>query len=377
MTNETVPSQRRRRPGRRFAGAASIAVLLAVCGTLTACSTPTPPPSDDANVFLLIANYSGHHIEVLSAVDDPAALQHDTGAGFTTEDDASVAMAVFGPDGRIYVADHGVGRILVYDADAAFAASAPAPVAVITSADIIEPVALAFNAAGELWVVDRRRSSEGDPHANRLVKLHSAGTAVGPTDLDGTTVVEFDDAASPDFKYDQLGGLFIDQTGNIWVTDVLNWNVARIDDPDGLLGVVLGVVPDLQFKSVDFAAPDDSAIRNPTSLAMDADGRLYIGNRGQTSVARFDDPYAVTNNALSVAPSAVIVSGLPNTTLVAVDGDGALWVASSGPADPATIARFANPGSGMGLQTPAASTTFAWAPANAYAAGGGMLFHTR
>lgn len=370
MTNETVLPQSRRL-GRRLAIVASIAALLAACGT------PTPPPDEDANVFLLIANYSGHHIEVLSAVDDPATLTHDTGAGFTTEDDASVAMAVFGPDGRIYVADHGVGRILVYDADAALAASAPAPAAVITSADILEPVALAFNSAGELWVADRRRSSQGDPSTNRLVKLHSVVTAAGPTDLDGTTVVEFDDAASPDFKYDQLGALFIDQTGNIWVTDVLNWNVARIDDPEGLLGVVLGVVPDLQFKSVDFGSPNDSAIRNPTSLAMDADGRLYVGNRGQTSVARFDDPYAVPNDAVSVVPSAVMASGLPNTTLVAIDGDGALWVAASGPADPATIARFANPGSGTGLQTPVASATFAWAPANAYAAGGGMLFHTR
>lgn len=319
----TRSNSRRRAPWLAFVIAGVVA--------LASCGGPAPREADP-NLFLMIADASANRVEVLSAVDDPAKLAPNTTASFSIGTEGSVGMAAFGPDGRIYVTDWSGARILVFDADTALSSANPSPAAVITSPALMEPLTMAFTADGDLWVADRRGSTQGSPVPNRLVKLHDVTAAVGHTELAATAVLDFRSSTTSIFRYHFLDALLLDEQGNLWMTDLFDWTVSRIDDPNDLTGDHADFVPDLQFASVNYSDAPLSAVRNPTGLAMDAQGRLYVGNRGQTSVARFDAPYSITSGDDVVTASAsihVAGTGIPNTSLVAIDSSANLWVASA------------------------------------------------
>lgn len=357
-----------------------MAFVVAGSIALTSCGGAAPQP-EAQHLFVLVANSSTNRVEVLSAAADPADLARNTTASFAIGAGGSIGAAIFGPDGRIYVSDWSGGKILVYDAGTALGSGNPSPAAVITSPALLEPLTMAFAANGDLWVVDRRGTIPSSPVANRMVKLAGVSSAVGDTVLDAAAILDFRSSTSTIFRYNYLDGLLLDKQGNLWVTDLFDWTVSRIDDPADLTGTHADFVPDQQFASVNFGDGDLSAVRNPASLAMDAVGRLYVGNRGQVSVARFDDPYAITTGDTVVTPSAAIhVAGeaIPNTSMIGFDSSGSLWVASASVLAnvPSVIVRLPNPDAAGPVLSITPTARFAWAQ-NADTHGGSLTFHER
>jgi len=357
------------------------AFLIAACG-----GAPTPPL--ELNYFLLVPNNAGANatVEVMGAADDPGTLARDAGGAFQLEASAVAATPQFGPDGRIYVADakpqpngSTPGRILVFSAAEALGTASPATVAEITSPGLMQPVALAFDNNDNLWVVDRRNSTQGAFVANRILRLGDVAGLTGSNELAPEAVIEL--ALSPVPTSTQntfLSSIHFDFSGNLWYTDQFDWSVGRIDNPASINGTQLDFAPSVQFASVDFVAPIQSAIRNPGSLAFDLSGRLYVGNRGQTVVARFDDPYGITDQDREVAAAATIRvggTGLTNTNQVGFDKEGALWVASTsaGESQASDLVRLNVPAAASGQVTVEPTARFAWSSGGSNL-GGPLLF---
>lgn len=353
---------------------APVLALIVVALVVAACGGTQPP--EEPNLFLLLTNYSQQRIEVLSALDDPAELARDASAAFDLDASASPTSVLWGPGNRIYVVDHGVGRILVYDADTALDESSPSPVAVITSADLEEPIALAFDAAGSLWVTDGRRSSVGDEVANSILRFDAVASTVGNSVLTPDAVIELHADTLEVFAHNRLTTLYFDHLGRLWFTDYYSWTVFRFDDPDSFSGTTVDVIPELQFRSLD-VDPNLSPIRNPAAVALTTGGVLYVGSDGQNTVARFDDLSEIDSGTSYNAPSANLSVGLPRTSILALDPDGDLWVGSAGDGTTSEIVRVENAGSGSGAVTLTPAQRVAWAVGSQYTYGGSAIFHER
>lgn len=367
------------RSPRRMAlatGVLALVVALAAC----AAPTPPPPPPDVDGIVLLVANYSDNRIEVMGAESDAALVAARPAEGFADSGAASTVSVVWGPGDRIYVSDFALGQIRVYDVDATLGSAAATTVAVITSPDLIEPYALAFDSVGNLWVSDLQGSRPGTPVANRLVKLPGVAGATGATVIGAATIVTLD-ATNLSFGSTWITSLYFDSQDDLWFTDTLDWAVSRVGNPAALSGTVLGLVPELRLQSLDGINNDLSDIRNPVGMAVDAAGNLYVGNRGRDKVARFDGAASLAGDYVGSVrqADANLAVSLTNTTLVALAPDGALWVGSSGPTDLAQLVRVTGQAAGSGDVALAPTTQFGWAPANtnAFHEAGGMLFHTR
>ena len=364
-------------------GLVLLSLVLVTLPALAACTTTAPPPTPpEDGIVLVVANYSDNRVEVMGAESDPADVTPRPADSFSDTGASSTVHAVWGPGDRIYVSDFALNQIRVYDADATLGSTTPATVAVITSPDLQEPYAMAFDAAGDLWVSDLRgsRPAGSDPKPNRIVRLAGVATAAGNTVIDAAAVVSLD-TINATFTSTWLSSLYFDDQGDLWFADMGDWAVSRIGNPAALTGSVTGLEPELRLQSIDAGNADLSAIRNPVGLAVDDSGNLYVGNRGRDRVARFDGAASLAGDYVGNArgPDATLAVGLFNTALVALAPDGALWVASSGPTDFAQMVRVTGQANGSGEVALTPSKQFNWSSVNtnAFHEAGGMLFHTR
>lgn len=362
------------RRGRPATAAYPLLILLVV-SLLASCGGPAPLPNPD--IYLLIPNMDYKSVEVMTAVTDAGSLAPD--AKFTLPGNHTPTAALYGPDGRIYVIDATAAEILVYDAAQALAQANPVPVATLTSTAFVEPAGLAFSPLGKLWVVDRGDSDpDTAPVATRLLRFAGTSGAVGTTNMTPEAALELGSVPATIFRNNYATSILFDALGNLWLTDLYDWSVSRIDDADSLVGSLTDFLPDLMFAAVNDADAPNSPIRNPTSLAFDRQGRLYVGNRGGVVVSRFDDPDAITTLARSAEPSAVIHVGgaaIVNSAQMGIDSSGDLWVASGTNAHGFTseLVRLPNPGQGSGDITITPTKRFEWAP-RGYNWGGSLLF---
>jgi DNA-binding beta-propeller fold protein YncE len=75
----------------------------------------------------------------------------------------------------------------------------------------------------------------------------------------------------------------------------------------------------IAFASLSFAAPP---LNNPSALAVDAKGNLWVANQGANNILKFNASYVLQ-------PNATITAGIDAPTGIAVDPWGNLWVVDS------------------------------------------------
>ncbi|HET8986397.1 MAG TPA: hypothetical protein VFN03_11620 [Trueperaceae bacterium] len=361
--------------------AGRIAVLaVVIAAAVTGCATPPPPPPppDADSIVVAIANSTDNRVEVLGAVSDPAQLAARPNSSFTDSEASSIIQAVWGPDDRIYVTDLGNENIRVYEADDVLGSADPTPVAILTSGDVQEPYALAFDDDGNLWIADRRNSRQGNLIPNRITRHSVWAGATGSVNTPADVILNFDNTGT--FTTSWITDIFVDDQGDLWFSDTLSWSVSRLSGAGAINVDTFDIVPDLRLQSVDAGNADLSDIRNPTSFVLDADGNLYVGNAGRDKVARFDDAVSLAGDYAYDArqADATLAVGLLNTAMVGLAPDGALWVASRGPAQFAQVVRVTGQAGGSGEVALTPTKQFNWSTnTHAYHEAGGLLFHTR
>ncbi len=127
------------------------------------------------------------------------------------------------------------------------------------------PVAVAVNAAGNLWVADAR--------SHRVRKV-DAGTGVIRT-VAGTGVQGFagDGGLAVAAALDAPSSLAVDAAGNVYVADAHNRRVRRVDAGTGVISTVAGGAGELRL---------------PRGVTVDASGALYISDASAFRVRRVD-----------------------------------------------------------------------------------------
>ena len=234
-----------------------------------------------------------------------------------------------GPDGSLYIADTGNGRIRKVDPAGVITTIAGAGRSGATgealtalTARLFYPVAIALDAAGGLYIADSLVS--------RIRYLSPAGfinTAAG------TGVAGFSgDGAGPTSQVNSASGLAAGRDGRLYIADTGNHRI-RVLSPSGMLGSVAG--RGLRGYAGDGGPALQALFDSPAGLALDRQGNLYIADRMNHVIRKLTPEGLVTTVAgsgyrgFSGDGGPATQARLNHPVAVAVDDQGNLYIADT------------------------------------------------
>jgi len=250
--------------------------------TLALMNNPTGVDVDPSSTAIYIADCNNHCIRFLTPTYNYIGTLAGSGtAGYvnglwrTASFNSPTGVAADG-SGNIYVADYGnnVIRKIVYTGGVfgwvqtatvttlAGSTTAGSSDGTGTSASFNKPYGVAVDAAGNVYVGDR---------GNHLIrKITPAGVV---TTLAGSGTAGFTDGTGTAASFNNPCHLTVDANGNIYVADFGN-NAIREITPAGVVTTVAGTGT---IGSTNGAA-SSATFYNPTGIAVDASGNLYVAD---------------------------------------------------------------------------------------------------
>ena len=231
---------------------------------------------------------------------------------------------------RLWVSDYSNRRVLRYDGAASATINGTSASAVLGQANFAasvfasvdqftlrSPEGLSVDTSGTLWVVDST--------SNRVVRWNNAAAKANGAAMDGVlgqgslfTNAAGSDAASVFGPYDVCAA-----NGTLWVADGGHSRVLRFDNYAAKANGASadGVVGQANFADSAYACTA-TGMRNPTGVAQDGDGRLYVTDSAASRVTVFNNAASLANGppANSVLGQATFTAGSSSNTAVNLNG---------------------------------------------------------
>ncbi|MCK9407586.1 MAG: NHL repeat-containing protein [Bacteriovoracaceae bacterium] len=200
------------------------------------------------------------------------------------------------------------------------------------------PTSVAVDPSGNLFVLDQANQ--------RVLRFNNAASKTNGAVADG--VLGQPDFVTKKFNTTQSGffspqGVAIDASGNLYVADGSNHRVLRFNNAASKAN---GAPADAVFGQPDFTTSSNGTsankISNPTSLAVDDAGNLYVGERGNSRILVFFNVATKINGAAAdivlgksdfgsgATPGAATAANVYFPYGLAVDGKKNLYVADGG-----------------------------------------------
>jgi sugar lactone lactonase YvrE len=251
----------------------------------------------DASGNLWVAQYSSNNVveyaaSQLAANGSPTPAVTLSATGFSTLN-APGALA-FDASGNLWVANGGGSTIVEFTASQLATSGTPTAAVTISASggSLLQPTALAFDASGNLWVVNT--ASVVEFGQSQLATTGSPSPAVTLTD---------DGAGS-------LTGplaLAFDQSGNLWISDGNADRDTLVEFTASQLTASGSPTPAVILK------PSTGTANHVAGLAFDASGDLWVANSTAGTILEF-------------AASQLVASGTPtpNTVISGLAGSWAL-----------------------------------------------------
>jgi sugar lactone lactonase YvrE len=249
---------------------------------------------------------------------------------------------VFGPDGTLYVSDCVGGRIFRVDPAGAVSVFAGTGISSMsgglspdglpaTQADLHCPMGLAFDAAGNLLVVEhannRIRAIGVDGLINTVVGNSPIGTSVDDGELTG------DGGPAREASLQEPTAIAFDGAGNLYIADRDNHAIRRVD-AGGIITTVAGS-GDRGFAGDDEPATE-AELSRPQGVAVDGAGNIYISDSENNRIRRVDASGVITTIAGTGQPGysgdggPALEATIVDPYVLVVDGGGNLLFSSSG-----------------------------------------------
>lgn len=147
------------------------------------------------------------------------------------------------------------------------------------NAQLAQPHELRFDSQGNLYIADR------DNHVIRRVDM-AAGIISVFAGTPGARGFAGDGDIATRAQFNQPHGIAFDSNDNLYVCDLLNHRVRRIDAATGVIATFAG--SGMPGRSPDEGALLQTAIEGPRALDCARDGRLYLALREGNSVFELD-----------------------------------------------------------------------------------------
>ncbi len=264
-----------------------------------------------ANGTLYIADTENFRVRVVSptgiintlAGNGINAYAGDGGAAVSASLSDVMAVAV-NSAGNIYIADAsnrvirqvtasgivttiaGIGGVQGFSGDGGLA----------TAADLGRPVALAFDASGNLYIVDS---------VNQRIRRIGTNGVITTIAGNGNAAYGGDGGPAASASFNFPLGVAVDSAGNIYVADAGNNRVRKISTT-GIISTVAG--NGQGAFSGDGGAAASAALNLPSDVAVDSAGNLYIADAG--------------NNRIRMVNSTGVISTIAGNSNNGFAGDG-------------------------------------------------------
>jgi hypothetical protein len=287
-------------------GAGAVATLaLAGCSSST-----TAPPASPVSVALWVGNL-GHTIDGYTA----AQIASNTGAPpaviITTPGQLITGMA-FDASGNLWAVESFDAAVVEYIPDQLGVSGSPTPKVTLTAdaaGSLNLPSALAFDAAGNLWVVNTNASTVVEFAATQLASSGSPTPAVTLGANAGSILAPQD--------------LAFDHSGNLWVSN----SVTVVAFSASQRAASGNPVP-----AITISRDAGLTLVEPYALAFDGGGDLWVANYSHNTVIEYTPSQLASSGSPTPAVvltsnSMVITSNLQGLTF---DGHGNLWASDNG-----------------------------------------------
>jgi sugar lactone lactonase YvrE len=295
-----------------------------------------PNPSGlalDANHILYVADASSNTISRVTATGVVTPWAGATGTAGST--DETGAKALFNQPAAVaataasmvYVADSAnatIRQITPAGVVTTFAGSAVSrghADGLGTAATFSRPVGLAVDVSGNLYVADATNHT-----IRKITPAGAVTTCAGTAGVAGST-----DGTGPAALFHSPSGIAIDNGGNVYVADTGN-NTIRQITPAGVVTTLAGLAG---FSGSADGAGTSARFNQPSGLALDAAGSLYVADTGNSVIRRVTAAGVVTTFAgLSTVAGRRDATGTAalfnQPKALACDSGGNLYVADAG-----------------------------------------------
>jgi uncharacterized protein (TIGR03437 family) len=212
-----------------------------------------------------IPGYSGDRGPAASAeLDFPTSIALDAKGNMYVADQGNAVVRRIAADGTINtVAGNGISKFAGDNGPA--------------TAAQIDPVAVALDSQGNLYIAD------GLNYRIRKVDTNGIITTIAGTGQEGNSG---DNGPALSALISFVTDLAVDNVGNIYLADLYNYEVRKIDSS----GMMTAFAGGLAYGSIADGVPATTAVMEPDGLAYDGSGNLYISdeNTNNTVVRRVD-----------------------------------------------------------------------------------------
>jgi sugar lactone lactonase YvrE len=189
------------------------------------------------------------------------------------------------------------------------------------AASLDGPTGVALDPAGNLYI------SDGSTHGHNRIRKVDAGTGVIMTFAgNGLQGFSGDGGLATQAQFHSLGGLATDASGNLYIADNYNNRIRMVSAATGTISTVAG--NGSAGLEGDGGRAVDAELNNPLSVAVDADGDLFIADAQNFRIRRVN----LATGAIATTSDTRVYRdsqhGFP--CALAVDAAGDLYVADSG-----------------------------------------------
>jgi len=278
------------------------------------------------------------HIRKVDAKGVITTVANTGAAGFSGDGGPAVNALLNFPTGlaldsgsNLYIADTNNGRIRKVTADGIISTIAGVGLINFSGdggaanlASLSEPVGVVADAAGNVFV--------SDTYNHRIRKVSADGVI---TTVAGNGMAGFsgDGGSATRASLNEPGGAAIDQAGNVYVADFRNNRIRKID----FLGTITTAAGTGSAGfSGDGGPATNARLWGPADVTRDAVGNLYIADSSNSRLRRVSTDGAITTVAgsgtagFSGDGGPAVKASLDNPTGVAIDSAGNLYIADSG-----------------------------------------------
>lgn len=343
----------------RVIGTSDFTSQSSTTASATSLRSPSGLAIDPTSGKLFVASDTQHRIlrypDVASLANGAAAEAVIGQGSYTTTTPGATASTLHSPkglhvdaSGRLWVADYDNHRVLMYENAATLPEFGATPDLVLGQPDFTTvgsdlsqtrmngPRGVFVDAADNLWVAEYDNSRVLKfANVSTLANGAAATTVLGQPSFDSSLSA----TTATGMKFPSA--LLVDTTGSLWVADYFNFRVLRFDNAATLAN---GAPADGVLGQVDFttstANTTAGAMAEPTALALDPDGTLFIAEFNNNRVTYHRNPASKTDGADAdgVIGQSDFTSADNTTTAqilfqpnggLAFDADGHLWVADS------------------------------------------------
>ncbi len=200
-----------------------------------------------------------------------------------------------------------------------------------TAAKLDLPTALAFDAAGNLYLADTNN--------HRVRRIAAATGAITTIAGNGVEAFTGDNGPATSASIDSPNGLALDAAGNLYIADTHNGRVREVSAASGLISTVAGagvVGGNAQSFGGDNGPATAAGLALPRGLAMDAAGNLYFADSANHRIRRISPAGVITTVAgqgtetFAGDNAPVVSASLDSPRSVAISPAGLLTLADSG-----------------------------------------------